>query len=68
MKFADFIRMYDSKSDEQILLDIEGIKKVQEVSRSATPLLDGVGEMFVAYFWIDDRLLGVRLEYDERAF
>jgi len=68
MKFKDFIALYDHETAEKMLLSIEGVEKVQEISLDAKPLLVGLMDMNVSNLWIEDGLLGVSLEYFARPF
>lgn len=66
MKFKHVIDAFDADASEQIILKIEGVEKAQEISLDAVPLMEGLMDMFVPYFWIEDGKLALRLEYEDR--
>ena len=68
MKADEFLRMYDTASTESVILNIDGVQNWQEVSMDAKPLLDGIRDYHVAFFWLEGGKLALRLELDERPF
>jgi len=68
MTFKDFMKMYDCESDAKLLLNINGVENVQEISANAKPLMTGILDYIVAYFGIEDGKLYIRLEEIARPF